>query len=242
MPFNPTQFLQTYIQSLTDDGANIQFVLEGGPGFLGGAGPSGLGGANFGDYFVGPGLEQFIQNLMDNDPNRYGTPPAAKSSVDSLLDVNISHELLVSDEAQCAVCKDNFDVGDKAKQMPCKHIYHKDCILPWLELHNSCPVCRYEMPTDDADYEQQRRSAATQTPRQIVRRAESVGPVRERNDGGASPRSRMLRISLPWLVRSPEGSNSGVSGGSNQSGDGDRNSSGRENMDLDPQTRQEGLD
>lgn len=133
-------------------------MIDGGSGD-----PSGFrvpSNLNLGDYFFGPGLEQLIQQLAENDPNRYGTPPASKSAVQGLPVVKISAELLASDSSQCAVCKDTFELGEDAKQMPCKHIYHSDCILPWLELHNSCPVCRYELPTDDPDYEQRSRGAS----------------------------------------------------------------------------------
>ncbi|XP_077220611.1 E3 ubiquitin-protein ligase RING1-like [Tasmannia lanceolata] len=236
--YNPFIFLQNYLQTLMAGGANIQFVIENNrsdPGF-----------GSLGDYFIGPGLEQLIQQLAENDPNRYGTPPASKSAVESLPDIRISEELLESDLAQCAVCKDTFELGSEGKQMPCKHIYHSDCILPWLALHNSCPVCRYELLTDDPDYKQQgpaRPAPANET---------APAPASDSGNGGAgqgdSPSGslveRRFRISLPfpsWFGSRAEASNSG-DGRNNSNNEGGMNSGNRGNQDSGPETRQEDLD
>lgn len=202
--FNPFAFLQNYLNTLRASGANIQFVVDGNN-------TSGnLSGANLGDYFIGPGLEQLIQQLAENDPNRYGTPPAAKSAVESLPVVKISQEMLGCDFSECAVCKESFGLDEEARQMPCKHIYHSDCIMPWLEMHNSCPVCRFELPTDDPEYENRARDGS------------GAGRVQE---SAETPRTmeRRFRIQLPWQVMtSGEGSNSrdasDNAGGSNSGG------------------------
>ncbi|XP_020588755.1 E3 ubiquitin-protein ligase RING1-like [Phalaenopsis equestris] len=197
--FNPFDFLQRYIQTMLG-GANVQVILEGGD----------RPAVSFGDYFIGPGLEQLIQQLAENDPNRYGTPPAAKTAIASLPDVKIAQDQLASDEAQCAVCKESFEIEEMVKQLPCKHLFHKDCILPWLELHNSCPVCRYELPTDDQDYEQ-RKGGGNQAPLSAagVESGGSIGssgaPVgsEEQNTIGqrSTPVERRFRINIPWLFR-----------------------------------------
>lgn len=195
--FNPMDFLRNHLQNLHSGGARIQFVIENHPSDSGFRLPT-----NIGDYFIGPGLEQLIQQLAENDPNRYGTPPASKSAIDALPTIKITEELLNSEMNQCAVCKDEFEKGAEAKQMPCKHVYHNDCILPWLQLHNSCPVCRYELPTDDADYET--RTYGDQ---------ESQGSNGAGGGGDNRTVERRFSISLPWPFGRHGSSSDGGAGG-----------------------------
>ncbi|KAM7497552.1 hypothetical protein LguiA_021966 [Lonicera macranthoides] len=100
---------------------------------------------SLGDYFIGPGLDLLLQHLAENDPNRYGSPPARKEAVEAMPSVKIEQSF------QCSVCLEDFEIGGEAKEMPCKHRFHSACILPWLDLHSSCPVCRYQLPSSDDD-------------------------------------------------------------------------------------------
>ena len=51
---------------------------------------------------------------------------------------------------QCSVCLDDFEISAEAGEIPCKHKFHSGCILPWLELHSSCPVCRLQIAVDES--------------------------------------------------------------------------------------------
>ncbi|XP_050220203.1 E3 ubiquitin-protein ligase SIRP1-like [Mercurialis annua] len=120
---------------------------------------------SLGDYFMGPGLDLLLQHLAENDPNRYGTPPAHKEAIESLPNATIK------ECTQCAVCLDDFDIGTRAKEMPCKHRFHDSCILPWLELHSSCPVCRFQLPAEESKSDSESS------------RNDSNPPVAESNNG-----------------------------------------------------------
>ncbi|CAA6664703.1 unnamed protein product [Spirodela intermedia] len=81
-----------------------------------------------------------------------GPRPASKSFVETIPAVQITEAFLAAESfLLCAVCKDEFVLQTEARQLPCNHIYHSDCILPWLSRHNSCPVCRFSLPTEEQE-------------------------------------------------------------------------------------------
>lgn len=94
----------------------------------------------------------------NNDNKRGETPPAAAEMIKNLAVIELREEdLLDPINHECCVCLEENNVGDKAVRLPhCSHIFHKDCIIDWLQRKCSCPVCRYEHPTEDADFEVER--------------------------------------------------------------------------------------
>ncbi|XP_039708688.1 E3 ubiquitin-protein ligase RNF181 isoform X2 [Pteropus medius] len=84
-------------------------------------------------------------------------PPAAKTVVENLPRTVITGSQA---EVKCPVCLLEFEEEETAIEMPCHHLFHSSCILPWLSKTNSCPLCRHELPTDDDTYEEHRRDKA----------------------------------------------------------------------------------
>ena len=54
----------------------------------------------------------------------------------------------IVESKDCQICMEKFQDDDLIYKLPCKHLFHKDCILPWFRGHNTCPVCRTEMPKE----------------------------------------------------------------------------------------------
>jgi len=81
-----------------------------------------------------------------------GPPPTSEYAFRELIE-NFTADKL---KGTCTVCGDDFVPKDELKRLPCKHAFHDECILPWLSSHNTCPLCRSELPTSDPIKEQER--------------------------------------------------------------------------------------
>ena len=45
------------------------------------------------------------------------------------------------------VWEEDQPLASQAQKPPCAHLYHFYCIVTWLEMHNSCPVCCFQIPS-----------------------------------------------------------------------------------------------
>ncbi|CAA6672474.1 unnamed protein product [Spirodela intermedia] len=105
------------------------------------------------DFLVADAQESFID----------GNPPAARSAIRHLPSISLTETDVADNNNLCAVCKVEISVDEKVKQLPCLHHYHAECILPWLRMRNTCPLCRFELPADEPDFLDRRAQRAGST-------------------------------------------------------------------------------
>ena len=54
------------------------------------------------------------------------------------------------EEPHCSICLGEYEDGDTLMKLPCKHIYHDECIGGWTLNHVRCPLCNYDLESADA--------------------------------------------------------------------------------------------
>ncbi|KAJ1667204.1 hypothetical protein IW140_003828 [Coemansia sp. RSA 1813] len=120
------------------------------------------------------GHQQFLESLImqlyeEANAASTGPPPASREFVRT-LPVVIRDQCKGGDPINCTICNEdaftnNSDGAaagssahdDSVTRLPCKHYYHRECVKPWLELHNTCPMCRFEVPSDDPQWLEKKR-------------------------------------------------------------------------------------
>ena len=98
------------------------------------------------------------RNILDRSFNDQGNTikKCSASFVNDLETITIT-DSDVDNNMCCAICQDEFKLGDKAIKLPCSDSHYFHCssdkelcggILPWFENNNNCPICRTEFPEE----------------------------------------------------------------------------------------------
>ena len=137
------QFLQMLLSNL----GGVHFGAEG---RVGGFVPVLPLYGNPGDYAWGRGgLDAVVTHLL-NQMEGAGPAPMPKDNISQIPKVTIT-AAQVEEKLQCSVCWDDFAVGEEVRKLICEHLFHENCIVPWLQLHATCPVCRKALHEADDD-------------------------------------------------------------------------------------------
>tara|TARA_B100000575_G_C23101372_1_gene635436 strand:+ start:830 stop:1627 length:798 start_codon:yes stop_codon:yes gene_type:complete len=48
-------------------------------------------------------------------------------------------------EENCSICMEQFQDNETVVQLECNHLFHKNCIDPWKEKNEKCPLCKTDM-------------------------------------------------------------------------------------------------
>ncbi|XP_034702508.1 uncharacterized protein LOC117927181 isoform X2 [Vitis riparia] len=48
------------------------------------------------------------------------------------------------DTETCVICLEDFKPEEEVMLTPCNHMFHEDCIVPWVKSHGQCPICRLQ--------------------------------------------------------------------------------------------------
>lgn len=132
----------------------------------GGANGGAAGGPMFfmgnpGDYAWGrEGIDTIVTQLL-NQMDNTGPPPLEKERIAEIPTVTINAEQ-VERKLQCSVCFEDFVIDESVRKLPCMHVYHEPCIIPWLELHGTCPICRKSLTPEQSQASPQSQSQQTQ--------------------------------------------------------------------------------
>lgn len=81
-------------------------------------------------------------NARDRNQRRLGD--AAKKAIGKLQirTIKKGDKETESDFDNCAVCIEGYKPNDVVRILPCRHLFHRTCVDPWLLDHRTCPMCK----------------------------------------------------------------------------------------------------
>ncbi|KIJ45326.1 hypothetical protein M422DRAFT_67189 [Sphaerobolus stellatus SS14] len=91
-----------------------------------------------------------VLNLFSDPISHEPFNPALPACPDADADLTSSTSNSKAPESSSAPASES-DQEQLGVELPCKHTFHEECIMPWLKMKSSCPVCRTSLlPKSDS--------------------------------------------------------------------------------------------
>jgi len=121
-------------------------------------------------------LIQSNMEITNTDDHTTSSSPVARRQqpLQHQPSTSLPHDSL-SFNAMCSICLEEYEEGEMLRMLPCHHMFHTECIVPWLtERFPNCPLCKAHVTAE------QRQDGGNGSSNED---GEGVGVALERHDG-----------------------------------------------------------
>ncbi|KAK7398867.1 hypothetical protein VNO78_10041 [Psophocarpus tetragonolobus] len=102
---------------------------------------AGQEGASESDLSILPKFRFQILSNEETPSEGGGSMIPMETSNDSLA----NERLLSPEDAECCICISSYEDGTELHVLPCNHHFHSTCIVKWLKMNATCPLCKYNI-------------------------------------------------------------------------------------------------
>ncbi|KAL5830226.1 hypothetical protein ACOSQ3_019694 [Xanthoceras sorbifolium] len=89
-------------------------------------------------------LPKYRFQILDNDEK-----PTAGAGKMVPLETNSGYlaieRILLPEDAECCICLSSYEDGVELHALPCNHHFHSTCIVKWLKMNATCPLCKFNI-------------------------------------------------------------------------------------------------
>jgi hypothetical protein len=142
-------FLEQLLANLIPNNASIRIQF--------GNGGMNIGNINLGDFATDANFDEIVTQILNQFDPSANNQRISEEDLQHLPRSKVTNQQ-VENESQCTTCMDQFTLGEEVGELACHHIFHPDCIIPWLRQHNTCPICRASINPETENWRNQNPS------------------------------------------------------------------------------------
>lgn len=102
---------------------------------------AGQEGASEADISILPKYRFEVQN---ND-EKFGVGAGKMVPIEMNSGYLPNERMLLPEDAECCICLSSYEDGTELHALPCNHHFHSTCIVKWLKMNATCPLCKYNI-------------------------------------------------------------------------------------------------
>ncbi|KAL0296576.1 UNVERIFIED_CONTAM: E3 ubiquitin protein ligase RIE1 [Sesamum radiatum] len=79
------------------------------------------------------------------DEDRVGYAAGRMIPIETSSGYITNERILLPEDAECCICLCTYEDGTELHALPCNHHFHAPCIVKWLKMNATCPLCKYNI-------------------------------------------------------------------------------------------------